>query len=148
MSVSLLRKGLELLEAPTVSASRPRKAATTTRSKKQLPIRKKKKIFSGCKRETTTVKGKVTKSVLEEYQKRQAQAVDHFQKNMQYMMNSQFTADSAITQKVLAQNRGRKSRDIPQEEATKKPEGTVFTEEDFQKFEKEYFAGAGAGSPN
>lgn len=49
--------------------------------------------------------------------------------------------------KVLAQNRGRKARDHPEEEAKKKkPEGTVFTDEDFQKFEKEYFAGA--GSPN
>lgn len=45
--------------------------------------------------------------------------------------------------KVLAQNRGRKATDRPEEEAKKrKPEGTVFTDEDFQKFEKEYFAGA------
>lgn len=46
--------------------------------------------------------------------------------------------------KVLAQNRGRKAKDLPKEEAKKKPEGTVFTEEDFQRFEKEYFGGAGA----
>lgn len=46
--------------------------------------------------------------------------------------------------KVLDQNRGRKSQDRPKEEAKKKPKGTVFTEEDFQRFEKEYFGGAGA----
>lgn len=42
--------------------------------------------------------------------------------------------------KVLAQNRGRKSKDQPPKKAAKKkPEGTVFTEEDFRKFEREYF---------
>lgn len=45
--------------------------------------------------------------------------------------------------KVLAQNRGRKARDRRQEEEKKKPEGTVFTEEDFQRFEREYFGGTG-----
>lgn len=42
--------------------------------------------------------------------------------------------------KVLAQNRGRKSKDQPPKKAVKKkPEGTVFTEEDFRRFEREYF---------
>lgn len=41
--------------------------------------------------------------------------------------------------KVLTQNRGRKSKDRPAEKKEKKPEGTVFTEEDFRKFEREYF---------
>ncbi|XP_060101404.1 active regulator of SIRT1 [Heteronotia binoei] len=145
MSASLLRKGLELLEASTASASQPKgMATTTTQPKKQLLTRKKKKILSRRKRDKATVKGKVTKSVLEEYQK--LQATDHFQENLQYMMNSQFVTEGAITQKVLAQNRGRKARDNTEEEAKKKPEGTVFTDEDFQKFEKEYFAGA--VSPN
>lgn len=45
---------------------------------------------------------------------------------------------------VLAQNRGRKSRDRPPEKPKKKSEGTVFTEEDFQKFEREYFGPAGS----
>lgn len=34
----------------------------------------------------------------EEYRKHQA--VDHFQENLKYMMNSQFTVDDTITQKV------------------------------------------------
>ncbi|XP_077195562.1 active regulator of SIRT1 [Paroedura picta] len=141
MSASLLRKGLELLEGSTASASRPKGTATTPQPKKQLLTRKNRKVASRRSRDTATVKGKVTKSVLEEYQK--LQDVDHFQENLQYMMNSPFVTDSAITQKVLAQNRGRKARDHLEEEVKKKkPEGTVFTDEDFQKFEKEYFAGA------
>ncbi|XP_053109033.1 active regulator of SIRT1 [Hemicordylus capensis] len=140
MSASLLRKALELLEAPGVSAPRPKRTETVAQPSNQSLKRRRKKI-SGRKRETATVKGKVIKSALEEYKKHQA--VDHFEENIQYMMSSQFTTDSTITQKVLEQNRGRKSRDRPKKEKKKKPEATVFTEEDFQKFEREYFGGAG-----
>ncbi|XP_062989623.1 active regulator of SIRT1 [Elgaria multicarinata webbii] len=142
MSASLLRKGLELLEATGVSTSQAKRAATTAQANKQsLKRTRKKKLFSGSKRDKATVKGKVTKSALEEYRK--CQAVDHFQENMKYMTSSQFIADSTVTEMILTQNRGRKARDHTQEKAKKKPEGTVFTEEDFQKFEREYFGGAG-----
>ncbi|KAJ7330063.1 hypothetical protein JRQ81_016237 [Phrynocephalus forsythii] len=142
MSASLLRKGLELLETTGASSSCPKKAATTAKSPLQLLRRRKRKKLPASKRETATIKGKVIKSALEEYKKHQA--IDHLQENLEYMMNSQYITDSTITQKVLAQNRGRKAKDRPQEEAKKKPEGTVFTEEDFQRFEKEYFGGTGA----
>ncbi|XP_042326741.1 active regulator of SIRT1 [Sceloporus undulatus] len=143
MSVSLLRKGLELLETAGESTPRAKKAASASQPNKQSlkkSMRRKKWLGSG--RNQATVKGKVIKSAVEEYRK--CQAVDHFQENLQYMMSSQFVTDNTVTQKVLAQNRGRKARDRPREEAKKKPEGTVFTEEDFQQFEREYFGGAGA----
>ncbi|KAK2544161.1 Rps19bp1 [Columba livia] len=90
MSASLLRRGLELLEAP------------------------------------------------EEYHKKKA--VNHLSENLQYMLKRRLVADKAITEQVLAQNRGRKSKDQPPKKvAKKKPQGTVFTEEDFRKFEREYF---------
>ncbi|NXL00333.1 AROS regulator, partial [Mesembrinibis cayennensis] len=77
-------------------------------------------------------------SDLEEYHKKKA--VNHLRTNLQYMLKGQFVADKAITEQVLAQNRGRKSKDQPPKKAAKKkPEGTVFTEEDFRKFEREYF---------
>lgn len=42
---------------------------------------------------------------------------------------------------ILRQNRGRKACDRPvaKKKKKKKAEGTVFTEEDFQKFQREYF---------
>lgn len=42
---------------------------------------------------------------------------------------------------ILRQNRGRKACDRPvaKKKKKKKAEGTVFTEEDFQKFQQEYF---------
>lgn len=41
---------------------------------------------------------------------------------------------------IVRQNRGRKACDRPMVKKKKKvAEGTVFTEEDFQKFQQEYF---------
>ncbi|EOA95159.1 40S ribosomal protein S19-binding protein 1, partial [Anas platyrhynchos] len=77
-------------------------------------------------------------SGLEEYHKKKA--VSHLRENLQYMTSGRCVADKAVTQQILTQNRGRKSKDRPPEKkAKKKPEGTVFTEEDFRKFEREYF---------
>lgn len=46
-----------------------------------------------------------------------------------------------VSQQILRQNRGRKACDRPvaKTKKKKKAEGTVFTEEDFQKFQREYF---------
>ncbi|KFO89491.1 Active regulator of SIRT1, partial [Buceros rhinoceros silvestris] len=89
-------------------------------------------------RNKATIKGRVVKSAIEEYHKKKA--VNHLRENLQYMLKGRFVAKQAITEQVLAQNRGRKSKDQPPKKAAKKkPEGTVFTEEDFRKFEREYF---------
>ncbi|KFO95984.1 Active regulator of SIRT1, partial [Calypte anna] len=89
-------------------------------------------------RNRTTVKGRVVKSAIEEYHKKKP--VNHLKTNLKYMLKGRVVANKAITEQVLAQNRGRKSKDQPPKKvAKKKPEGTVFTEEDFRKFEREYF---------
>ncbi|NXA52943.1 AROS regulator, partial [Nothocercus julius] len=136
MSASLLRRGLELLEAPgRGKAPRgpggPRTAGTA----------KRRKVAPGPARSRATVKGKAVKSAIEEYCKKKA--VDHLKANLLYMTNGRYIADKAVTQQVLAQNSGRKSKDRPPEKKEKKKsEGTVFTEEDFRKFEREYFGTA------
>ncbi|NXH10126.1 AROS regulator, partial [Bucco capensis] len=137
MSASFLRRGLELLEAPGHGEASPggqrgwggpRAASTARRRKKaQEPGRNK-----------ATVKSRVVKSAIEEYHKKKA--VNHLRENLQYMLKGRCVANKAITEQVLVQNRGRKSKDQPPKKAAKKkPEGTVFTEEDFRKFEREYF---------
>nr|XP_013802534.1 PREDICTED: active regulator of SIRT1 [Apteryx mantelli mantelli] len=83
--------------------------------------------------------GSVTARERKEQEYCKKKAVDHLRKNLQYMTNGRFVADKAVTQQVLTQNRGRKSKDQPPEKKAKKSEGTVFTEEDFRKFEREYF---------
>ncbi|XP_010218416.1 PREDICTED: active regulator of SIRT1 [Tinamus guttatus] len=92
-------------------------------------------------RSKATVKGRAVKSAIEEYRKKKA--VDHLKTNLLYMTKGRYIADKAVTQQVLAQNSGRKSKDRPPEKKEKKKsEGTVFTEEDFRKFEREYFGTA------
>ncbi|NXP31071.1 AROS regulator, partial [Leiothrix lutea] len=137
MSASLLRRGLELLEPsgrekvpPGLQRGRagPR-AAGAARRRKRAPEPGRNKA---------TVKGRVVKSAIEEYHKKKP--VNHLRENLQYMLKARLVADKAVTEKVLAQNRGRKSKDQPPEKTEKKkPKGTVFTEEDFRKFEREYF---------
>ncbi|KAM6425105.1 active regulator of SIRT1 [Rhynochetos jubatus] len=137
MSASLLRRGLELLEAPGRGKAPPglqrgqdgRRAAGAARRRKRVPEPGRNKA---------TVKGRVVKSAIEEYHKKKA--VNHLRANLQYMLKGRCVANKAITEQILAQNRGRKSKDQPPKKVKKKkPEGTVFTEEDFRKFEREYF---------
>lgn len=47
----------------------------------------------------------------------------------------------AMSRQILRQNRGRKACDRPvgKSKQKKEAEGTVFTEEDFRKFQQEYF---------
>ncbi|NXG76940.1 AROS regulator, partial [Baryphthengus martii] len=137
MSASLVRRGLELLEAPgrgEASSGVQRGqdgsgAAGAARRRKRVP---------GPGRNRATVKGRVVKSAIEEYHKKKA--VNHLRENLKYMLKGRIVASKTITEQILAQNRGRKAKDQPPKKAAKKkPEGTVFTEEDFRKFEREYF---------
>ncbi|XP_043820949.1 active regulator of SIRT1 isoform X1 [Dromiciops gliroides] len=140
MSASLLRKGLELLGEPAGSRAEPGQGPQNRTRRKR-----------SSRKNQATVKGKVTKSALgtpdpfptpEEFQKRQRQ--DHLEENLRLMKKKRVTADPKVTVKILLQNRGRKARDRPATKPkTEKPQGTVFTEEDFRKFQEEYFGNPG-----
>ncbi|NXD13122.1 AROS regulator, partial [Nothocercus nigrocapillus] len=170
MSASLLRRGLELLEAPgSGGGAGPGRAGPGVLRARRLgnavPVcptgrgkaprgpggpraagtAKRRKAAPGPARSRATVKGRAVKSAIEEYCKKKA--VDHLKANLLYMTSGRYIADKAVTQQVLAQNSGRKSKDRPPEKKEekkekKKSEGTVFTEEDFRKFEREYFGTA------
>lgn len=85
-----------------------------------------------------SAKGKVPKSALAEFQKRECR--DHLGANLKYMTSARSPMAESITQQIVHQNRGRKACDRPVVKKKKKAaEGTVFTEEDFQKFQQEYF---------
>ncbi|XP_068958955.1 active regulator of SIRT1 [Petaurus breviceps papuanus] len=129
MSASLLRKGLELLGDPA--------APGPGRGPQKRPPRKR-----PSRKNQATVKGKVTKCALEEFQRRQSR--DHLQDNLRLLRQKRVSADPKVTAKVLLQNQGRKARDRPAPKPEKeKPQGTVFTEEDFRRFQEEYFGGPG-----
>lgn len=77
-----------------------------------------------------------------EYQKRQCQ--DHLRANLKFMTSMRSTVPESVTQQILQQNQGRKACDrlvakVKNKNKKKKAEGTVFTDEDFEKFQREYF---------
>ncbi|KAM9230662.1 active regulator of SIRT1 [Dugong dugon] len=135
MSAALLRRGLELLaksEAPQAAPSQAKPSrASVKRARKAKPTQTRKLRNSA--------KGKVPKSALAEFQKRECQ--DHLKTNLKFMTCARITVAEAVTQQILLQNRGRKACDRPvaKMKKNKKAESTVFTEEDFQKFQQEYF---------
>ncbi|XP_039581554.1 active regulator of SIRT1 [Passer montanus] len=137
MSASLLRRGLELLEPPGRAKAPPGLQRGRAGPRAAGAARRRKRALEAG-RNKATVKGRVVKSAIEEYHKKKP--VNHLRENLRYMLKGRLVADKAVTEQVLAQNRGRKSKDQPPEKREKKkPEGTVFTEEDFRKFEREYF---------
>ncbi|XP_038612558.1 active regulator of SIRT1 [Tachyglossus aculeatus] len=148
MSASLLRKGLDLLGTPperrVPPGTRGRGQGSTKASRLQPSQRR-----SGWKRKAApklkqpTVKGKVARSVVEEFRKHRAR--NHLKANLRFMRHTCDIADPQVT-KILMQNQGRKAKDQPAKMGKKqqRPQGTVFTEEDFRKFEREYFGTTGA----
>lgn len=85
-----------------------------------------------------SAKGKVPKSALAEFRKRERRG--YLGVNLRFMTSARSTVDESITRQIVHQNRGRKACDRPVTKTKKKKaEGTVFTEEDFQKFQQEYF---------
>uniref|UniRef100_A0A8C9KSB4 Active regulator of SIRT1 n=1 Tax=Panthera tigris altaica TaxID=74533 RepID=A0A8C9KSB4_PANTA len=84
-----------------------------------------------------SAKGKVPKSALAEFQKRECQS--YLGVNLKFMTSARSTVAESVTQQIVRQNRGRKACDRPvaKTKKKKKAEGTVFTEEDFQKFQQE-----------
>ncbi|XP_004447891.1 active regulator of SIRT1 [Dasypus novemcinctus] len=135
MSAALLRRGLELLgaaEAPRAAPSEAKPSGTPVkraRKAKATPARKLR----------VSAKGKVPKSAVAEFQKRECR--DYLRTNLRFMTSARSPMAESVTQQILHQNRGRKACDRPatKTKKQKKAEGTVFTEEDFQKFQQEYF---------
>lgn len=135
MSAALLRRGLELLAESEASRGAPSQAEPSGARGK----RARKAKASQAHKLRNSAKGKVPKSALAEYQKRECQ--DHFRANLKLMTSRKSMVEESVTQQILRQNRGRKACDRPVAKTKKKKaaEGTVFTEEDFQKFQQEYF---------
>ncbi|XP_019905492.2 active regulator of SIRT1 isoform X2 [Esox lucius] len=85
-----------------------------------------------------TVKGKRVKSAVEEFRKTQGKS--HLTSNLQYFLRTGFSAAESETAKIVSQNSGRQSRHRPDRTVPKPPEEkSVFTEEEFLQFQKEYF---------
>ncbi|XP_030711770.1 active regulator of SIRT1 isoform X2 [Globicephala melas] len=135
MSVSLLRRGLELLGVPEA----PRDAPGQTKMSEAPMKRTRKAKAAQAQKLRNSAKGNVPKSALAEFQKRERRG--YLGVNLRFMTSARSTVAESVTQQIVRQDRGRKACDRPvgKTKKKKKAEGTVFTEEDFQKFQQEYF---------
>ncbi|XP_069123783.1 active regulator of SIRT1-like [Argopecten irradians] len=88
--------------------------------------------------ENKSMKNKLfVKSTIEEYKQQQAEDWTDDSINRIQEMSKVCKTSSKITQAIVAQNRGRLSKNNPLPEAEQES-STVFTDRDFDKFEKEY----------
>ncbi|XP_051240385.1 ribosomal protein S19 binding protein 1 [Dicentrarchus labrax] len=150
MSASLVRRGLELLRDDIKDASKGKKKKQQTPSSAtvmKLVSTKREGVTKQVKRlqgrlgpgkSKATVKDKRIKSAVEEFRKKQGKS--HLSDNLKYFMETGYKATDSDTLKILSHNSGRQSRNRPDQTAKKAKEPqSLFTEEEFQQFQKEYF---------
>ncbi|XP_022593973.1 active regulator of SIRT1 [Seriola dumerili] len=151
MSASLLRRGLELLsdDIKDVSKGKKKKQQQTPSSatvmelvstKRQGVTKQVKRLQGrlGPGKSKATVKDKRIKSAVEEFRKKQGKS--QMSANLKYFMATGYKATDSDTSKILNHNLGRQSRNRPELLAKKPKEPkSLFTEEEFQQFQKEYF---------
>ncbi|XP_003976860.1 active regulator of SIRT1 [Takifugu rubripes] len=150
MSTSLIRRGLELFnddfkdevkahkkQQQTPSSAKVMELVSTNRQGVSKQVKRLQgRLGSG--KSKATVKDKRIKSAVEEFRKKQKKS--NMSANLQYFMETCCKASDSDTLKIQRYNSGRQSRnkrDRPKK-AAKKQE-SVFTEEEFQQFQKEYF---------
>ncbi|XP_056137021.1 ribosomal protein S19 binding protein 1 [Lampris incognitus] len=151
MSSSLIRRGLELLSddirdigkgKKSQAKKTPNKAkAMELVSTKRHGVTKQVKRLQGVlgsNKSKATVKDKRIKSAVEEYRKKQSKS--RMSANLKYFLRTSCNATNSDTNKILHHNTGRQSRNRPDRPTKKaaKPQ-SLFTEEEFQQFQKEYF---------
>ncbi|KAM6972407.1 active regulator of SIRT1 [Aplochiton taeniatus] len=151
MSASIIRRGLEFLSNDIKDGSKKtkKKQQTPNKAKAMKLVKTNRQGVSkqvkrlqgrlGSRKSRATVKDKRTKSAVEEYRKKQGKS--YLKNNLQYFLTTGYVkADKSDTMKILSHNGGRQSRNHPVQSVKKTPEPkSLFTEEEFQQFQKEYF---------
>lgn len=149
----MIRRGLELFDEDFKDASKvkekKKKQQQTSSSatvmelvstKRQGVTKQVKRLQGrlGPGKSKATVKDKKIKSAVEEFKKKQRKS--QMSANLKYFMETGYKATDSDTLKILNHNLGRQSRNRrePLERKTKEPK-SLFTEEEFQQFQKEYF---------
>uniref|UniRef100_A0A1A8E7S8 Active regulator of SIRT1 n=1 Tax=Nothobranchius kadleci TaxID=1051664 RepID=A0A1A8E7S8_NOTKA len=151
MSLSLIRRGLELLNEDIKDGGKGKKkkkkqtpssaAVMELVSTKRQGVTKQVKRLQGrhgSGKSKATVKNKRIKSAVEEFRKKQGQS--QMSANLKYFTTTSSKATESDTLKILSHNLGRQSRNCTDKPVKKAKETqSVFTEEEFEEFQKEYF---------
>ncbi|XP_037114573.1 ribosomal protein S19 binding protein 1 [Syngnathus acus] len=157
MSASLVRRGLELL-SNDISGNVKKKKQQQQQQHARTPNTAAAKALVGTNRQgvtrqvkrlqgrlgpgksKATVKDKLIKCALDEIRKTKDKS-QMKTNNLQYFMRTNLEVAESHTLKIQNYNTGRQSRDRPDRPVAQKPKEapSVFTEEEFQQFQKEYF---------
>ncbi|XP_053714006.1 ribosomal protein S19 binding protein 1 [Synchiropus splendidus] len=151
MSLSLLKRGLALLGDDIRDESKGKKkpqkqtpsSATVmdhVSTKRQGVTRQVKRLQGrlGPGKSKATVKDKHVKSAIDEFRKNQKKSC--LNENLRYFMATTHNATVSDAQKIQNHIKGRQSRKHPTPPASKpKKPKSLFSEEEFQQFQKEYF---------
>ncbi|XP_043086774.1 ribosomal protein S19 binding protein 1 [Puntigrus tetrazona] len=147
MSASVIRRGLELFNEKD-KVKRKQKKSSSRRSALMEQISSEKQGVQrrirqlqrpgASTRSTNTVKDKHIRSALDEYRKKQKKS--QLQSNLQYFLGAERNVQSQKTRKIVEQHSGRRACLRPDPTVSKPQQNSVFTEKDFQKFQKEYFS--------
>ncbi|XP_061840557.1 active regulator of SIRT1 [Nerophis lumbriciformis] len=150
MSASLVRRGLELLSKDIKSDMRGKKkkkpptpssatVRTLVSTKRQGVTRQVKRLQGrlGPGKSKATVKDKRIKCVVEEFRKKQRKSL--MKQNLKFLMRDGFKATMSDTLKIQSYNTGRQSCNHPNEDSQTPKDTPVFTEEEFEHFQREYF---------
>ncbi|KAJ3614834.1 hypothetical protein NHX12_018404 [Muraenolepis orangiensis] len=150
MSASMLRRGLDFLSNDVKDVAKGTKGGkvkkqgdrvmAAVRSDRQGVTKQRRRLqgLLGPGKSKTTVKDKRIKNAVEEF--RRTQGKSQLTDNLAYFLGSGQAITEAVTKKIVNQHAGRQARNRPDAPVRKPAETTsVFSEEEFQKFQKEYF---------
>ncbi|KAA0713477.1 Active regulator of SIRT1 40S ribosomal protein S19-binding protein 1 [Triplophysa tibetana] len=139
MSASMIRRGLELFSE---------KDGEKHKQKQKKSSGNKQRLHRQTVKSKTTVKDKHIKSAVDplksalplsdEYRKRQKK--NHLSSNLEYFLAAANKTQTKHTGKIIQQHSGRRACHQPDLPVTKPEEKSVFTEQEFQKFQQEYFS--------
>ncbi|KAI7807436.1 ribosomal protein S19 binding protein 1 [Triplophysa rosa] len=127
MSASVIRRGLELFSEKDGETHKQKKIS-----------RNKQRVHRQTVKSKTTVKDKHIKSAVDEYRKKQKK--NQLSSNLAYFLAADNKTQTKHVGKIIQQHSGRRAchqADLP---VNKPEEKSVFTEQEFQKFQKEYFS--------
>ncbi|KAB5584520.1 hypothetical protein PHYPO_G00108490 [Pangasianodon hypophthalmus] len=148
MSISVLKRGLELLNEDLKGVAKGQKKKSTKKASMMDQISTNKQgvrkqirrlqTHNTARKNKATVKDKQLRNALEEYRKKQKKS--QLSSNMQYFLGTSYKMQESCAKKIVQQNVGRQSRHQPEKPVKKQEKQSIFTEAEFQKFQEEYFS--------
>lgn len=133
MSASVIRRGLELFSEKDGAKHKQKRNSSSKKRIRQLQ-----RAGQSTQSNNNTVKDKHIRSAVDEYRKKQKKS--QLSSNLKYFLRTSSTTQKQHTAKEVQQSSSRRSCDQPDLPEAKPKETSVFTEQEFQTFQQEYFS--------